>query len=187
MKRLTINTIVFSLLLATSVWADLGWRGKPVTRSEQVKVWRTIKKVAKKEGVNPRLLAAIAINESGDLSPRLRGADGEYGFMQVMPFQAERINGEPEDLWDIEKQVVAAARHIKEQNELVSTPEILRVARKHPILRRHGLAHPRWLTTIGYNWGRIAYSLEKHGPRAKIPEISIRYAIRVRKIYQSLK
>jgi len=183
-----------SFLIAVSMmffhihsWAeDLGWRGREVSREEQILVWQAIKKIAREEGVNPRLLAAIAIAESGDLNPRLRGRYGEYGFMQVMPHQSERINGHPNDLWDMKNQITAAARHIKEQNEVVLSPGVLKAARRHPVLRQHHLYSPRWLTAIGYNWGAIGYQLEKFGTNAKIPASSIRYAIRVRKIYKTL-
>lgn len=183
---ITIAVSIIFLHIHHSWAEDLSWRGKEVSRQEQIAVWQAIKKIAKREGVNPRLLASISIAESGDLNPRLRGRDGEYGFMQVMPHQSARINGHPHDLWDMEKQITAAARHIKEQNKILSSPAILKSARRHPVLKRHHLYNPRWLTTIGYNWGAIGYQLEKFGAKASIPASSIQYAIRVRKIYKTL-
>jgi hypothetical protein len=82
--------------------------------SEQLEYARIIGEKAKEMGVPPRLAIAIAFKESG-LNPNApRGADGEYGIMQVMPRTGKGMGFTNKDLADPEKNIEAGLKYLKQ-------------------------------------------------------------------------
>jgi hypothetical protein len=82
--------------------------------SEQIAYARIIGEKAVEMGVPPTLAIAIAYQES-KLNPNIpRGADGEYGIMQVMPKTGKGMGFTNKDLADPEKNIEAGLKYLKQ-------------------------------------------------------------------------
>jgi len=82
--------------------------------SEKIAYARIIGEKAVEMGVPPTLAIAIAYQES-KLNPNIpRGADGEYGIMQVMPKTGKGMGFTNKDLADPEKNIEAGLKYLKQ-------------------------------------------------------------------------
>jgi len=82
--------------------------------SEQLEYARLVGEKAREMGVPPALAIAIAYHES-KLNPNApRGADGEYGIMQVMPKTGKGMGFSNKDLADPEKNIEAGLKYLKQ-------------------------------------------------------------------------
>jgi soluble lytic murein transglycosylase-like protein len=72
-------------------------------------IWET----ARRHGLNPSLVAAVARVESR-FDPRAVSHRGARGLMQVMPATGKRLGVRPSDLFDPEKNLDAGARYLRE-------------------------------------------------------------------------
>ena len=81
---------------------------------EQLEYARLIGEKAKEMGVSPTLAIAIAYHESR-LNPNApRGADGEYGIMQVMPKTGKGLGFSNKDLAEPKKNIEAGLKYLKQ-------------------------------------------------------------------------
>jgi hypothetical protein len=81
---------------------------------EQLEYARIIGEKAKEMGIPPTLAIAIAYQES-KLNPNApRGADGEYGIMQVMPKTGKGMGFTNKDLADPAKNIEAGLKYLKQ-------------------------------------------------------------------------
>lgn len=84
-----------------------------------ISVWDDImRKVGEKEGVDWRLLSAIAYNESG-FRQNVRSGAGAQGIMQIMPITARHFGVESSQLSDPEVNITVAAKLLKEIDESI--------------------------------------------------------------------
>jgi hypothetical protein len=72
-------------------------------------IWET----ARRHGLNPQLIAAVAHVESR-FNPRAVSAKGARGLLQVMPATGRRLGFQPAELYDPLKNLDAGARYLRQ-------------------------------------------------------------------------
>ena len=149
------------------------------------------RRVAREEGIEPRLLLAVVEIESG-FDHRKRGADGEIGMAQVMPFWSRVFKIPTRYLFDPENNLRASARILRRCRGRWRA-DFRRLGRVHPGLRRRLVAPfgPATFTAVCYNWGRVAHALRARSPRdwskVGIPRSTQGYARRFQRAYLALR
>jgi soluble lytic murein transglycosylase len=131
---------------------------KPVIRSADPALTRTIRRIARANGVDPALVEAVAHVESG-LNPTAVSPRGAQGLMQLMPNTARRF--QVADPFDVAQNLSGGARYLA---ELLARYDDLSLA------------------LAAYNAGEAA--VERHGRRippypetqAYVPRVLSRYA-----------
>jgi len=107
---------------------------------------------AREIGVDPRLALSLAFEESG-LRQNKTGADGEIGIMQIIPSTGKLLGYKEEDLKDIDKNLEAGLRYLKQNIERYNNDPILgavayNAGPDHPFFSGNSQSPPK--STLGY-------------------------------------
>ena len=89
--------------------ADTAWAAALPPAGQRIAP--VVQQVAAREGVDPKLLSAVAWTESG-FDPSARSAAGAEGLMQLMPRTAQGLGVDP---LDPEQALTGGARYLKQQ------------------------------------------------------------------------